>query len=61
MATTTSTTLSVNGFHCSGCSDNLSKAIANLDGVIRGRVSRHELLGDGRTRQLLRRSATLSV
>ncbi|MCL1599891.1 MAG: heavy-metal-associated domain-containing protein [Actinomycetia bacterium] len=39
MATTTSTTISVSGFHCSGCSDNLSKALGNLDGVIRARAS----------------------
>ena len=27
------------GFHCSGCSDNLAKALRNLDGVIRARAS----------------------
>lgn len=37
--TTTTRTLGVNGFHCSGCSDNLSKALGNLDGVIRARAS----------------------
>lgn len=39
MATTTTKTLTVKGFHCSGCSDNLSKALGNLDGVIRARAS----------------------
>ncbi len=38
MATTTTKTLGVNGFHCSGCSDNLSKALGNVDGVIRARA-----------------------
>ena len=37
--TTTTRTLGVTGFHCSGCSDNLSKALGNLDGVIRARAS----------------------
>ena len=39
MASTTTATLDVRGFHCSGCSDNLSKALSNLDGVIRARAS----------------------
>lgn len=39
MATMTTKTLNVQGFHCSGCSDNLSKALGNLDGVIRARAS----------------------
>ncbi len=39
MATTTTKTLGVSGFHCSGCSDNLSRALSNLDGVIRVRAS----------------------
>jgi len=39
MAATTSMTFTVRGFHCSGCSDNLSKAIGNLEGVIRARAS----------------------
>ena len=37
--TTTTKTLGVTGIHCSGCSDNLSKALGNLDGVIRARAS----------------------
>ena len=36
---TTSETFGVKGFHCSGCSDNLAKALGNLDGVIRARAS----------------------
>jgi copper chaperone CopZ len=39
MATITTRTLGVNGFHCSGCSDNLTKALSNMDGVIRARAS----------------------
>ncbi len=39
MTTTTTTTFAVRGYHCSGCSDNLSKALGNLDGVIRARAS----------------------
>jgi len=39
MATTTTRTLGVTGFHCSGCSENLSKVLGNLDGVIRARAS----------------------
>jgi len=35
MTTTKSDTFTVQGFHCSGCSDNLSTALNNLDGVIR--------------------------
>jgi len=38
MATTTSKTFTVRGFHCSGCSDNLSSALGKLDGVIRARA-----------------------
>ncbi len=37
--TTTTRTFGVTGFHCSACSDNLSKALGNLDGVIRARAS----------------------
>jgi len=32
---TTKNTFTVKGFHCSGCSDNLSTALNNLEGVIR--------------------------
>ena len=39
MTTTKSNTFTVQGFHCSGCSDNLSKALGNVDGVIRVRAS----------------------
>jgi len=39
MATTKSRVFGVTGFHCSGCSDNLAKALGNLDGVIRARAS----------------------
>jgi copper chaperone CopZ len=39
MAITTSKTFTVRGFHCSGCSDNLSTALGNIDGVIRARAS----------------------
>jgi len=35
MATTMTNTFTVQGFHCSGCSDNLSAALNNLEGVIR--------------------------
>ena len=38
MATMTTKTLNVQGFHCSGCSDNLSTALGNPDGVIRSRA-----------------------
>jgi len=38
MATTTTNTFTVQGFHCSGCSDNLSTALNNLDGVIRAKA-----------------------
>lgn len=38
MATTTSKTFAVRGFHCTGCSDNLSSALGSLDGVIRARA-----------------------
>ncbi len=37
MATATTTTFRVRGFHCSGCSDNLAKALERLEGVIRVR------------------------
>jgi len=36
---TTTKTFTVRGFHCSGCSDNLSRALSNLEGVIRARAS----------------------
>ena len=39
MATTTTETLGVEGFHCSGCSDNLTKALNSMEGVIRARAS----------------------
>jgi len=39
MTTATTKTLNVQGFHCSGCSENLSKALGNLEGVIRARAS----------------------
>ena len=35
MATATTTTFRIRGFHCSGCSDNLGKALARMEGVIR--------------------------
>ncbi len=35
MATTNTTTLGVRGFHCSGCADNVGKALLRLDGVIK--------------------------
>ncbi len=35
MTTATSETFTVRGFHCSGCADNLSTALGNLEGVIR--------------------------
>ncbi len=38
MATATSKTFTVKGFHCSGCSDNLGSALSNLDGVIRAQA-----------------------
>ena len=37
MATATTTTFRIRGFHCSGCSDNLGKALERLEGVIRAR------------------------
>ena len=38
MATATSKTIKIQGFHCSGCADNLGSALNNLDGVIRARA-----------------------
>lgn len=38
MTTATSKTFTVRGFHCSGCAENLSSALGNLDGVIRARA-----------------------
>lgn len=35
MATATSMTFTVRGFHCSGCADNVQTALSNLEGVIR--------------------------
>ncbi len=35
MATAITKTIRVRGFHCSGCSDNLGKALTKLEGVIR--------------------------
>ncbi len=43
MTTTTTKTFHVRGFHCSGCSDNLSQALSHLEGVIRARAR----FGDG--------------
>lgn len=37
MATATTTTFRIRGFHCSGCSDNLGRALEKLEGVIRAR------------------------
>jgi len=42
MTATTSKTFTVRGFHCNGCSENLSSALGNLDGVIRARASFEE-------------------
>jgi copper chaperone CopZ len=39
MARTTTITHDVQGFHCRGCSDDLSKHLNNVDGVIRARTS----------------------
>ena len=36
--TTTSETIEIRGFHCSGCADNLSEALNRLDGVIVARA-----------------------
>ncbi len=38
MAAATLKTFTVRGFHCTGCSDNLGKALSNLDGVIRAQA-----------------------
>ncbi|GMQ86544.1 MAG: hypothetical protein BMS9Abin07_2125 [Acidimicrobiia bacterium] len=38
MATAVSKTITVQGFHCTGCSDNLGSSLSNLDGVIRARA-----------------------
>jgi copper chaperone CopZ len=35
MATTTTKQYQIRGFHCSGCADNLGRALAGLDGVIK--------------------------
>lgn len=35
MATTTTKEFSVQGFHCTGCADNLGKALRLLEGVIK--------------------------
>jgi mercuric ion transport protein len=35
MATATTMTFTVRGFHCSGCADNVQTALSNLEGVIR--------------------------
>lgn len=42
MATTTSKTFTVRGLHCSGCAENLSSTLGNLDGVIRARADHKE-------------------
>jgi len=33
--TTTSKTFNIKGFHCSGCADNVSRALGNQEGVIK--------------------------
>ena len=38
MATAISRTMTVRGFHCTGCADNLGSALSNMDGVIRARA-----------------------
>lgn len=38
MTTAISKTITVQGFHCTGCADNLGSALNNLDGVIRARA-----------------------
>ncbi|GIU92081.1 MAG: hypothetical protein KatS3mg011_0987 [Acidimicrobiia bacterium] len=35
MANTVEMIIEVRGFHCTGCADNLGRALASLDGVIR--------------------------
>lgn len=35
MATTTTRTFPIRGFHCSGCADNLGQSLNRLEGVIR--------------------------
>lgn len=35
MATTTTKEFNVQGFHCTGCADNLGKALRRLEGVIK--------------------------
>ena len=38
MTTTVTKTIKVQGFHCTGCADNLGSALNNLEGVIRARA-----------------------
>lgn len=35
---TTTKTFAIQGFHCSGCADNLGKSLATLEGVIKARA-----------------------
>lgn len=36
--TMTTKTFAIQGFHCSGCADNLDKSISTLEGVIKARA-----------------------
>lgn len=36
--TVTTKTYGIQGFHCSGCADNLGRSLGNLEGVVRARA-----------------------
>ncbi|MGH3450767.1 MAG: heavy-metal-associated domain-containing protein [Haloechinothrix sp.] len=38
MAAATRKTFGVQGFHCTGCADNLGKALHRIDGVVRAQA-----------------------
>jgi copper chaperone CopZ len=38
MATAMDKIMGIKGFHCSGCANNLSKSLANLEGVIKAQA-----------------------